>query len=115
VNFFVAELGSKQLGLLHELLPTATRVGLLVNPNVPRWRDVKAAAARIGLQVDVVEASNSRDIETAFGTLVKNQDDALLVGPDAFLLTRRVSSSPLWRRGMRFGDRSGAELRHEIS
>ena len=102
MNFFVAELGSKQLGLLHELLPTATRVGLLVNPNVPPTesvaRDVMAAAARIGLQVDVVEASNSREIETAFGTLVKNRDDALLVGPDAFLFSRRVQLSTLATR-----------------
>ena len=102
VNFFVAELGSKQLGLLHELLPTATRVGLLVNPNAPPTesvtRDVMAAAARIGLQVDVVEASNSREIETGFGTLVKNRDDALLVGPDAFLLTRRVQLHTLATR-----------------
>ena len=91
VNFFVAELGSKQLGLLHQLLPTATRVGLLVNPNLPGTesvtRDVMAAAAGIGLQIDVVNASNSREIETAFGTLVHNRDDALLVGPDAFLVT----------------------------
>ena len=102
VNFFVAELGSKQLGLLHELLATAARVGLLVNPNVPPTesvtRDVMAAAARIGLQVDVVEASNSREIETGFGTLVKNRDDALLVGPDAFLLTRRVQLTTLATR-----------------
>ena len=102
MNFFVAELGSKQLGLLHELLPTATRVGLLVNPNAPPTesvtRDVMAAAARIGLQVDVVEASNSREIETGFGTLVKNRDDALLVDPDAFLLTRRVQLTTLATR-----------------
>jgi putative ABC transport system substrate-binding protein len=94
VNFFVAELGSKQLGLLHQLLPTATRVGLLVDPNLPPTelvtRDAMAAAAGIGLQIDVVEASNSREIEAAFGTLVQNRDDALLVGPSALLFTRRV-------------------------
>ena len=102
VNFFVAELGSKQLGLLHQLVPTATRVGLLVNPNSPPTepmaRDVMAAAAGLGLRVDVVEASNSREIETAFGTLVKNRDDALLVGPDALLLARRVQLATLATR-----------------
>ena len=102
VNFFLAELGSKHLGLLHALLPTATRVGLLVNPNTPLTeqvtRDVMAAAAGIGLQIDVVNASNSHEIETAFGTLVHNRDDALLVGPDAFLVTRRVQLATLATR-----------------
>jgi putative ABC transport system substrate-binding protein len=102
LNFFLAELGSKQLGLLHALLPTATRVGLLVNPNTPLTeqvtRDVMAAAAGIGLQIDVVKASNSREIEAAFGTLVQNRDDALLVGPDALFLTRRVQLATLATR-----------------
>jgi ABC-type uncharacterized transport system substrate-binding protein len=66
VNFFVAELGSKQLGLLHELVPAAVRVGLLVKPSAPQTelatRDVAAAASAIGLQIDVVEARRqSRD------------------------------------------------------
>jgi len=94
VNFFVAELGSKQLGLLHELVPAAARVGLLVNPSSPPTepvtRDVTAAASTIGLQIDIVQASNSREIEAAFGTLVRNRADALLVGPDAVLLSRRL-------------------------
>src|SRR5215831_21110775 len=67
VNFLVAELGSKQLGLLHALVPAAVRVGLLVNPRVPQTepvtRDVAAAASAIGLQIDAVEASDSREIE----------------------------------------------------
>jgi hypothetical protein len=102
VNFFLAELGSKQLGLLRALLPTATRVGLLVNPNIPLTepvaRDVMAAAAGIGLKIDVVNASNSPEIEAAFGTLVQNRDDALLVGPDALLLSRRVQLATLATR-----------------
>src|SRR5262249_26629250 len=73
VNFLVAELGSKQLGLLHELVPAAVRVGLLVNPRAPQTelatRDVAAAASAIGLQIDVVEASDTREIEAAFRTL----------------------------------------------
>ena len=102
MNSLVAELGSKQLGLVHALLPTATRVGLLVNPNLPGTesvtRDVMAAAAGIGLQIDVVNASNSREIEAAFGTLVQNRDDALLVGPDALFLSRRVQLATLATR-----------------
>src|SRR5262245_45828655 len=70
VNFLVTELGSKQLGLLHELVPTAARVGLLVNPKFQTperaIRDVTAAASAIGLQVDVVQASDSREIESVF-------------------------------------------------
>src|SRR5215467_15013838 len=89
VNFLVTELGSKQLGLLHELIPAAARVGLLVDPKSPTteraMRDVTAAASAMGLQVDVVQASDSREIESVFRTLVDKKADALLVGPDAFL------------------------------
>jgi putative ABC transport system substrate-binding protein len=94
VNFFVAELGSKQLGLLHEVIPAAVRVGLLVNPTAPTTelvtRDVMTAAAAMRLQIEVVEAKNSPEIEAAFVTLVRNRADALLVGPDAVLLSRRL-------------------------
>src|SRR5260370_42357075 len=84
VNSFLAELGAKQLGLLHDLLPTASRIGLLVNPTNANFEsvteDVTAAATTIGLQIDVVHASNSQEIETAFATLVQNKADALLIG-----------------------------------
>jgi len=102
VNFLVAELGSKQLGLLHELVPAAVRVGLLVNPRVPQTelatRDVAAAASAIGLQIDVVEASDSREIEAAFRTLVRNRADALVVGPDPFFASRRLQLATLATR-----------------
>jgi putative tryptophan/tyrosine transport system substrate-binding protein len=102
VNFVVAELGSKQLGLLHELVPNAARVGLLVNPNSPLTesvtRDVMAAASAIGLQIDIAQASDSREIEAAFATLVRNRTDALLVGPDALLLSRRLQLAILAAR-----------------
>src|SRR5262245_56172103 len=102
VNFLVAELGSKQLGLLHELVPAAVSVGLLVNPRVPQTelatRDVAAAASAIGLQIDVVEASDSREIEAAFRTLVRNRADALVVGPDPFFASRRLQLATLATR-----------------
>jgi putative ABC transport system substrate-binding protein len=102
VNSFLAELGAKHLGLLRELLPTATRVGLLVNPtneNVEGvTKDVAAAADTLGVQIDVVRASNSREIEAAFATLVRNKVNALLIGPDAFLLTRRLQLATLAAR-----------------
>ena len=94
VNFFQAELGAKQLGLLRDLLPTAARIGLLVNPanaNVEGvTKDVTAAAAALGVQIDVVQALDSREIESAFATLVRSKADALLVGADAFFFNRRV-------------------------
>ena len=102
VNFVVAELESKQLGLLHELVPAAKRVGLLVNPNFPLTgavtRDVIAAASAIGFAIDVVPASDSREIEAAFATLVRNKAGALLVGPDAVLLSRRLQLAILAAR-----------------
>ena len=102
VNFLITELGSKQLGLLHELIPAAARVGLLVNPKSllteRAMRDVTTASSAIGLQVDVVQASDSREIESVFGTLVHNKADALLVGPDAFFVSRRLQLAILAAR-----------------
>jgi putative tryptophan/tyrosine transport system substrate-binding protein len=102
VYFFVGDLGSKQLGLLHELVPAARRVGLLVYPDNPltesATKDVTAAAAAIGFHIDVVAARDSREIEAAFATLVRNKADALLVGPAAFLLTRRLQIATLAAR-----------------
>jgi putative ABC transport system substrate-binding protein len=102
INFFVAELGSKQLGLLHELVPAAVRVGLLVNPTSPPTepvtKDVISAASTLGLQIEIVQARDSREIEAAFGTLVRSRVDALLVGPDALLLSRRLQIAILAAR-----------------
>jgi putative ABC transport system substrate-binding protein len=102
VNFFVADMGSKQLGLLHELVPTAARVGLLVNPNSPltepATKDVTAVAAAIGIKIDLVAARDSREIEAAFATLVRDRADALLVGPDLFLVGRRLQIATLAAR-----------------
>jgi putative ABC transport system substrate-binding protein len=101
VNYFLTELGAK--GLLHELVPTATRVGLLVNPSNPAiamttTRDVTAAASVIGVQIDVVHARDSREIEAAFGTLARNKPGALLVSPDGFYFNRRVQLATLATR-----------------
>jgi putative tryptophan/tyrosine transport system substrate-binding protein len=103
INFFVAELTAKKLGLLRELLPKAARIGVLVNPsNVvtaeSAVRDVKAAAPAIGLQIQVLNASNGDEIDAAFATLVSERADALLVAPDAFLNSRRVQIAILAAR-----------------
>ena len=95
INFFNSELTAKRLGLLRELLPKAVRIGALVNPsNVDTAeravKDVKAAAPAIGLQIQVLNASTSDEIDAAFATLVRERADALLVAPDAFFNGRRV-------------------------
>ena len=94
VTFVAAELGAKQLGLLHELQPGAVRVGVLVDPNFPLTEsfvsDVQAAALSIGKQIEVLEAPTGRDIDTAFASLAQKPIDALLVGPGPLLNNRRV-------------------------
>jgi putative ABC transport system substrate-binding protein len=79
-----AELVTKRLGLLHQLLPRATRVAVLVNPNnagpvfESMMTEVREAAATIGLQIDVIYAGTSRDFDTAFASAVQKRADALL-------------------------------------
>jgi len=95
INFFVTELTAKRLGLLHELLPKAVRIGVLVNPsNVetaePTVRDAKAAALTMGLEIHDVSASNGDEIDIAFRKLVSDRTDALLIAPDLYLNSRRV-------------------------
>src|SRR5215813_1198893 len=102
VSFFTSEMGSKQAELVHELIPAAAHVGLLVNPNFPatdaQTRDVTTAASAIGFQIDVIQASDSREIEAAFGALARNRADALLVGSDTFFVSRRLQIATLAAR-----------------
>jgi putative ABC transport system substrate-binding protein len=102
VNFFQAELSAKQLGLLRELRPNAARIGVLVNPanaNVEGLtKDVTAAAAALGIEIEIVHARDSREIEEAFATLVHNKAGALLVGADSFFFNRRVQLATLAAR-----------------
>jgi putative ABC transport system substrate-binding protein len=95
VNVFTGEMISKRLGLLHDLVPKAVRIAVLVNPtNGPlaetTLRGIPEAARAIGLQIQVLNASTSREIEAAFAALVRDRADALFVGPDGFLADRRV-------------------------
>lgn len=83
------EIGPKRLELLHELLPSVTIVGVLVNPTNPVLaeafvRDLQAAAGKLGLQVRVLNASTERDINTAFAELVELRAGALVIMPDVF-------------------------------
>jgi len=85
---------AKRLGLLHELVPKAVRVAVLVNPANPAWmvalQEVQEAARVIGLQIHVLNASTSNEIDAAFATAERERLDALFVTPDAFLTGRRA-------------------------
>jgi putative ABC transport system substrate-binding protein len=102
VSSMSGELGAKRLGLLQELVPRAARFVTLVNPNNPLAEafvtDVRAAAAAIGRQIEVLTASTSRDIDTAFAMLVEKRADALLVGLDPLFVSRRVQLATLAAR-----------------
>jgi putative tryptophan/tyrosine transport system substrate-binding protein len=94
-NIFIWEVAAKRLGLLRELAPRISRVAVLINPaNVPSaeatLRDLPEAARAIGLQIQILNAGTSREIEAAFVTLVRDRADALFVAADTFLISRRV-------------------------
>jgi putative ABC transport system substrate-binding protein len=93
VVFFTSVLGAKRLDLLRQLVPQATLFAILVNPGSPdteaERRDVQAAAQAIGQQLIILDASNDRDIETAFATFVQRGAGALIVGTGAFLFSHR--------------------------
>jgi putative ABC transport system substrate-binding protein len=94
INFLSGELLAKRLELVRELIPAATRVAVLVNPNGPNsettLRDVQSAARTIGLEIQVLNASTSREINLAFATFVHKRPDALFVDIDPFFTSRRV-------------------------
>jgi putative ABC transport system substrate-binding protein len=100
--YFNTELGAKQLGLLRELVPRATRFGFLVNPdNVnaqAMTNEVTAAASAIGVQIEVVRASDRPGLESAFAILIRNRADALLVGADPFFFSQRAEFATLAKR-----------------
>jgi putative ABC transport system substrate-binding protein len=102
VSYMNAELGAKRLGLLHELLPRAVRFAVLVNPsNAPAGeaiKDLQSAAAAIGLPIEVLRATNSREIDTAFGNLVQKRVDALVVTTSLLFVERRVQLATLAAR-----------------
>jgi putative ABC transport system substrate-binding protein len=95
INFFASEYNAKRLALLHELVPRAVRIAVLVNPaNVPATestlRDIPEAARAMGLQIQVLKASTRSEIEAAFATLVRDRAEALYVAGDVFFTSRRV-------------------------
>ena len=95
VNFMAVELSGKRLSLLHELMPSAARIALLVNPANPVaaetiTKDTETAAETIGRHINVYKAETSREIDVAFAALVRDRSDAVLVGAEPFFIDRRV-------------------------
>jgi putative tryptophan/tyrosine transport system substrate-binding protein len=94
---------AKRLGLLHELVPKAVRIAVLINPGNTTsaevtLREVPEAASAIGLQVQILNAGTSREIEAAVATVVRDRLDALFVAPDGFFVARRVQFATLTAR-----------------
>jgi putative tryptophan/tyrosine transport system substrate-binding protein len=88
-------LAAKRLELLREMVPAATRVAVLVSPSNAATsestvRDASAGARAMGLQVQVLNADTSREIDVAFATLARDRSDALFVDPNPFFVSRRV-------------------------
>jgi putative tryptophan/tyrosine transport system substrate-binding protein len=103
VNYMQSELGAKRLGLLHEMVPLASRVALLVNPSnsvaaESQIKDVETAAVVIGRHVEVVKAATAREIETAFARMVQNRLEALVIGADPLFFDRLVLIASLAAR-----------------
>jgi putative tryptophan/tyrosine transport system substrate-binding protein len=95
ISFLNSELGAKRMALMRELLPGMARVAVLVNPASAInaeviLRDAETVARAMGLQIQELKASTSREIGAAFTRLAGEQPDALFVGGDGFLLSRRV-------------------------
>jgi putative ABC transport system substrate-binding protein len=95
INFLSQEVVAKRLNLLRELLPKATRIAVLVNPTNgtatdSTLRDASEAARALSMQIHAVKARTVGEVEAAFATIVRDQADALFVGADAFLVSRRV-------------------------
>ena len=94
INLFTGELSAKRLEILREMVPGATHVAVLVNPTNPSMettvRDVEAAARATGLQVQVFNASTSREIDAAFARFGRERPDAVFVGLDTFFNSRRA-------------------------
>jgi putative ABC transport system substrate-binding protein len=103
IALFSSELLPKRLELLHEVIPTAVKIALIVNPNNPATakeniQDGQAAATRLGLEAIIVDGANESEIEQAFATAVQQGASALLVGSDAFFGSQREQIAALGLR-----------------
>jgi putative ABC transport system substrate-binding protein len=94
INYFQAEVVAKRLRLVHDLLPKAVRIAVLVNPANPSnaesaLREAQQAAPTLGLQIQVLNATTIGEIDAAFASLARERPDALFVAPDALFTSRR--------------------------
>jgi putative ABC transport system substrate-binding protein len=122
VNYMQTQLAAKQLGLLHELLPSATRFAVLVNPNNPivvgtTIPELQAAASSIGVHVEVLRASNRDEIDDAFARILQMHIEALLVSPGQLFSDRVEFTAFAARRAVptMYHDREFAEVGGLIS
>jgi ABC-type uncharacterized transport system substrate-binding protein len=102
-NFFTTELVAKRLELLRELVPAATHIGVLVNPAYAEItestvRDAHTAARAMGMQIRILEADTSDEINAAFGSLARERPDGLFIAPGPFFTARRVQLTQLAAR-----------------
>jgi putative tryptophan/tyrosine transport system substrate-binding protein len=104
INFFIQEMVPKRLRLLHDLVPNAHRVAVLLNPanasvTESNLRIVQESAPTIGLQIQILNATTVGEIDAAFATLERDRPDALFVAGDAFFLSRAAQFATLTARG----------------
>jgi putative tryptophan/tyrosine transport system substrate-binding protein len=104
INFFNAEVTAKRLRLLHDLVPKAVRVAVLLNlanasSTESQTRIVQEAATTVGLQIQILNAKTIGEIDAAFATLERERPDALFVAGDAFFISRAVQFATLTARG----------------
>jgi putative ABC transport system substrate-binding protein len=103
VNFFAVEVAAKRLEFLRQLVPTATRIAILLNPDettiaAANLRDVESTARKMGLKIQVLKASTSQEIDTAFEILAGERTDALFISSGPFFTDRRVQLAHLATR-----------------
>jgi putative tryptophan/tyrosine transport system substrate-binding protein len=103
INVFLQEVVAKRLRLLHDLVPKAVRIAVLVNPAnastaEATLREVQEAAPTIGLQIEILNATTIGEIDAAFATFARERPDALFVAPDAFFTSRRGQFATLTAR-----------------
>ena len=103
INFFPTELTAKRLRLLHDLVPKAVRIAVLVNPAnasiaETTFRDAQDAATTIGLQIQIIDATSIGEIDAAFATIARERAEALFVGNDAYFSSRRGQFATLTAR-----------------
>jgi putative ABC transport system substrate-binding protein len=93
INMLTIDIGSKRFGLLRELVPNARTIALLINPKSPElgqhFQEVQGAAHNFGQQMQVFNATNEEEIDSAFSALARERPDALMLDPDPFLVSRR--------------------------